>query len=301
MAAAYAVIARIVVQVASIALPAFVAPSLHDTGATTQARHRYRREYLPQLRRCPSHHRQHRRTHSHPRHPRPLCQARRAGGGSPPTGSARTARYGRVRPLATTLTTNQARPHEAATLLQGCARPRVGNRRDMAMDGEATRLHGSEIPLVDSRSALEPALARPPPNRKTGGKGRLNFLYSQRQRSHLWPARQRFCPHRRPGADQCPRRRRHRYRCLRSPVRTDHGPPLRQRLRFLSCFSSPLPNPSPTRGERLTASIRVSRRGRGLGGGASPLPSWERNSTRLELRLTEHRVGGPAKTKSMPM
>jgi len=68
----------------------------------------------------------------------------------------------------------------AATIPQGGARPAAGNQREMATDGEASRPRDAEIPLANVRSAPKPALARPPPTRRTVRKGRLNYLCSRR-------------------------------------------------------------------------------------------------------------------------
>ena len=111
-------------------------------GTAPQARFQHRREHVRPLRRGGADRGQHRRTHRHPRHPRPLRKARRAGESALPTRPARTARRGRVSPRRPrSRKRNQARPHEAATNPQARARPAVGNRREMATDGEAVRPH----------------------------------------------------------------------------------------------------------------------------------------------------------------
>jgi hypothetical protein len=54
---------------------------------------------------------------------------------------------------------------------------------EMAVNGEDLRSHRSEIRREDARSTPKPALARPPPTRRTARKGRLNFLYSSYTRA----------------------------------------------------------------------------------------------------------------------
>jgi len=147
---------------------------LDDLGAAPQARFQHRREHVRPLRRRSADRGQHRRTHRHPRHPRPLRKARRAGKSALPTRPARTARCGRVTPRRPRRRRrNKARPHEAATIPQGRARPAVGNQREMATDGEASRARAAEIPRANVRSAPKLALARPPATRQTVRKGRL--------------------------------------------------------------------------------------------------------------------------------
>ncbi len=63
-----------------------------DVGATPQARVWHRRDHLRPLRRCGTDRGQHRRTRSHPRHPRPLRDTWRDGGSALPAASARSAR-----------------------------------------------------------------------------------------------------------------------------------------------------------------------------------------------------------------
>ena len=139
----------------------------------------HRREHVRPLRWRATDRGQHRRTHRHPRHPRPLRKARRAGESALPTRSARTARCGCVTARrARCRRRNKARPHAAATNPQARARPAVGNQREMATDGEAARPRDAEIPLANVRYAPKLALARPPPTRQTVRKGRLNCLYS---------------------------------------------------------------------------------------------------------------------------
>jgi len=118
---------------------------IDDLGATPQARVWHRLERLRPLWRDATDRGQHRTTHRHPRHtrkgssmPRPLRKARRAGESALPTRPARSARSCRVtarRPRCRRR--NEARPHEAATIPQGSARPAVGNRREIAANGAA--------------------------------------------------------------------------------------------------------------------------------------------------------------------
>ena len=86
----------------------------------------------------------------------------------------------------------QAIQPDAATTPQGCARAAVGNRPEMATDGEARRAQRAEIPRADVRSASKAAIspskaaiARTSPTRQTARKGRLNFLYLTYTSSYL--------------------------------------------------------------------------------------------------------------------
>jgi len=159
-------------------LPSALRASLSAVPNRSRRFGQHRREHVRPLRRRGADRGQHRRTHRHPRHPRPLRKARRASESALPIRPARAARCSRVtprRPLCRRR--NQARPHAAAKIPQGSARPAVGNRRETTTDGAASSPRDAEIPLANIRSAPKPALARPPPTRQTLQKGRLKFLY----------------------------------------------------------------------------------------------------------------------------
>src|SRR5690606_41053698 len=66
--------------------------------------------------------------------------------------------------------------HDAATTLQGCARPAAGNRWEWPPDCATAPPGEAETPGANHRSEPQPALARPLPTRQTGSKGRWNLL-----------------------------------------------------------------------------------------------------------------------------